>query len=450
MPFFGSIVKDGSELMDLGEGIRKAIAKLTGKAVIDESVIKATVKDIQRSLLLSDVNIELVYALSKRIEERSLKEKPIPGRSMNEHVSAVVYEELTKLMGEGRKLEIKKQRIMMLGLFGSGKTTQIGKVANYLKQRGLSVGVIAADMMRPAAYEQLEQISKQVGCIFFGLKGKRAAEVVAEGLNKLKTDVVIIDTSGRDALDDELTKELKGIDAVAHPDERILVMSADIGQVAKKQAEEFDNSVGLTGVIITKMDGSGKGGGALSACAVAGAKIIFIGIGEKIGDIEEFNAAKFVGRLLGVPDFEALIKKMKEAMPEGMEAGELPEKFDINTFYNQLKAARRMGPLKGMFEAMGMMNVPKEALEQGEEKMDKYEAVIGSMTKAERADPDLLRKNPSRIVRIANGSGVDANTVREFVNQFGKMKKLYEQLQKNKGMQNRLERMLKGGKGLGL
>jgi len=435
--------------MDLGEGIRKAIAKLTGKAVIDESVVKATLKDIQRSLLMADVNIELVYSLSKKIEERALKERPTPGRSMNEHVSAVVYEELTKLMGEGRKLELKKQRIMMLGLFGSGKTTQIGKVAHYLKQRGLSVGVIAADMMRPAAYEQLEQLSKQVGCTFFGVKGKKAAEVVAEGLKKLKTDVVIIDTSGRDALDNDLTRELKGIDAVAQPEEKILVMSADIGQVARKQAEEFNSSVGLTGVIVTKMDGSGKGGGALSACSVAGTKVIFIGIGEKIDDIEEFNAAKFVGRLLGVPDFEALITKVKAAMLEGMGAGEMPENFDINTFYSQLKAARRMGPLKGVFEAMGMVNVPKDVLEQGKEKMDKYEAVISSMTKSERADPDLLRKNPSRIARIAEGSGVNANTVREFINQFGKMKKLYDQLQKNKGMQKRLERMLKGGKGLG-
>lgn len=439
--------------MDLGEGIRKAIAKLTGKAVIDESVVKAMMKDIQRSLLLADVNIELVYALSKKIEERALKEKPAPGRSMNEHVSAVVYEELTKLMGEGRQLELKKQRIMMLGLFGSGKTTHIGKVARYLKQKGLSVGVIAADVTRPAAYEQLEQLSKQVGCTFFGMKGRRAAEVVNEGLSKLKTDVVIIDTSGRDALDDELTEELKEIDAEAQPDEKILVMSADIGQVAKKQAEEFNRAVGLTGVIVTKMDGSGKGGGALSACAAAGTKVIFIGVGEKPEDLEEFNAAKFVGRLLGVPDFGALIEKVKAALPEGADLAEAPEKFDINTFYSQLKAARRMGPLKGIFETMGMTNVPKDVLEQGEQKMDRYEAVIGSMTKSEREDPDLLRKNPSRVARIAKGSGVDPNTVREFIGQFSKMKKLYEQLQKDRGMQKRLEKMMKGGgrgKGFGI
>lgn len=437
-----------SEKMDIGQGIRNALAKITGKAVIDKSAVKAMVKDIQRALILSDVNIELVYKLSRRIEERCLNEKPPAGRSMSEHVHAIVYEELTKIMGEGKKLELKPQRIMICGLFGSGKTTQIGKIAYYLKQRGMSVGVIAADMMRPAAYEQLEQLSKQVGCNFYGRKGQniKASDVVKEGLEKLKNEVIIIDTSGRDALDEELIEELKEIDRVANPDEKILVISADIGQVAKKQAEEFNNAVGLTGVIITKMDGSGKGGGALTACATAGVKILFIGVGEKIGDIEEFNPEKFVGRLLGVPDFEALIQKVKAALPEGME--EMPEEFNIETFYKQLKAARNMGPLKGLFEAMGMVNLPKEVLEQGEQKMDQYEAIINSMTKAERRDPDLIRKNPSRIERISKGSGIPVSTIKEFISQFGKMKKMYEQLQKNKGMQRNLQRMFRG-KGFG-
>ncbi|MEM4590162.1 MAG: signal recognition particle receptor subunit alpha [Candidatus Micrarchaeia archaeon] len=434
--------------MNIGEGIRKALAKITGKAIIDESAVKSMIKEIQRALILSDVNIELVYKLSKQIENRSLNEKPPAGRGMGEHIYAIVYEELTKIMGEGRKLELKPQKIMMCGLFGSGKTTQIGKVAYYLKQRGMSVGVIAADMMRPAAYEQLEQLSKQVGCNFYGRKGEgvKAKDVVKEGLEKLKNDVIIIDTSGRDALDDELIAELREINEVAKPDERILVISADIGQVAKKQAEEFNNAVGLTGVIITKMDGSGKGGGALTACATAGVKVIFIGVGEKIGDIEEFNPSKFVGRLLGVPDFEALIEKIKASVPEGME--EMPEEFTIETFYKQLKAARNMGPLKGLFETIGMVNVPKEVLEQGEQKMGQYESIIDSMTKAERKNPDLVRKSPSRIERISKGSGVPASVVKEFITQFGKMKKMYEQLQKNKGMQRNLQRLFKG-KGFG-
>ncbi|MCX8202307.1 MAG: signal recognition particle receptor subunit alpha [Candidatus Micrarchaeota archaeon] len=434
--------------MNIGEGIRKALAKITGKAIIDESAIKSMIKDIQRALILSDVNIELVYRLSKQIENRALNEKPPAGRSMSEHIHAIVYEELTKIMGEGRKLELKPQRIMVCGLFGSGKTTQIGKIAYYLKQRGMSVGVIAADMMRPAAYEQLEQLSKQVGCNFYGRKGAgvKARDVVKEGLETLKNDVIIIDTSGRDALDEELISELKEINEVAKPDEKILVISADIGQIAKKQAEEFNGAIGLTGVVITKMDGSGKGGGALTACAAAGVKIVFIGVGEKIADLEEFNPSKFVGRILGVPDFEALIEKVKAAIPEGME--EMPEEFNIETFYKQLKAAKNMGPLKGIFETLGMVNVPKEVLEQGEQKMEQYEAIINSMTKAERKNPDLVRKSQARIERISKGSGIPASTIKEFISQFGKMKKLYEQLQRNKGMQRNLQRMFKG-KGLG-
>jgi len=430
--------------MDLGEGIRNAIARITGKAVVDRSAIKALVKDLQRSLLLSDVNVELVYALSKRIEERALEEKPQVGMSNSENVTKIVYEELVRLMGEGRKLELKQQRIMLLGLFGSGKTTQVGKIVRYLKQRGLSVGIICADVSRPAAYEQLEQISKQVGCSFYGRKGTTAKEVVREGLMKLKEDVVIVDTSGRDALDPELANELKDVNSVLMPDEKILVMSADIGQVARKQAEQFNKAVGLSGVIITKLDGSGKGGGALSAAAASGSKIIFIGIGEKMDDIEEFSSEKFVGRLLGVPDFEALVQKIRATAPE-MEVKKI-EKFDIQTFYEQMKAAKKLGPLKGVFQMMGMVNVPKDVLEEGEKKMEQYEAMIASMTPGEKEDPELIRKSPTRAKRIAAGSGTKPENVREFVNQFFKMKKLFDQLQGNKRMQKQFEHMMKGGK----
>ena len=435
--------------MDLGEGIRKAIARITGK-VIDEGAVKSLVRDLQRALIVADVNVELVHKLSRRIEDRALKEKPAAGMSMNEHVTKVVYEELVGLMGEGRKLELKKQKMMVLGLFGSGKTTQIGKIARWLKHRGMSVGVICADTFRPAAYEQLQQLAGQVGCDFYGEKGKKDAwEVVRNGMKQLKNDVVFVDTSGRSALDPDLIDELKKVNDVLQPDERILVMSADIGQVARRQAEEFHASVGLTGVILTKMDGSGKGGGALTATAASGAKMIFIGIGEKMDDIEEFNSDKFVGRLLGVPDFEALIEKIKKIAPE-MEGKAPPEKFDVKTFYDQLKAAKSMGPLKGIFQSMGMMDVPKEALEEGEKKMGEYEAIIGSMTKQEREDPDIIRKQPSRMERIAKGSGTKPEAVRSFLTQFAKMKKMYEQLQKNKGMQKQLERFLKKGKGQGM
>ncbi|MEM2974510.1 MAG: signal recognition particle receptor subunit alpha [Candidatus Micrarchaeia archaeon] len=434
--------------MDLGSAIRSAINRIAGK-VIDEAAVRMLVRDLQRALIIADVNVELVHKLSRRIEERALKEKPAAGMSMKQHVMKVVYEELTGLMGEGRKLELKKQKIMVLGLFGSGKTTQIGKIARWLKHRGMSVGVICADVSRPAAYEQLQQLAKQVGCEFYGEKGNtKAWEVVRNGIMKLRNEVVIVDTSGRSALDPELIDELKRVNDVLQPNEKILVMSADIGQVARRQAEEFHSAVGLTGVILTKMDGSGKGGGALTATAASGAKIMFIGIGEKMDDIEEFAPDKFVGRLLGVPDFEALIEKIKKIAPEVQEKG-VPERFDVKTFYEQLKTAKRMGPLKGIFQSMGFVDVPKEALEEGEKKLEEYEAIISSMTKQERENPDIIKKQPTRMERIAKGSGTSIEAVRSFLSQFAKMKKMYEQLQRNKGMQKQLERFLKKGKGIG-
>ena len=429
--------------MDLGEGIRKAIAKITGK-VVDEGAVKSVVRDLQRALIMADVNISLVADLSKKIEHRALNEKPEPGMSMNEHVIKIIYEELVKLMGEGRKIELKKQKIMLLGLFGSGKTTTIGKLAKHFKKRGMSVGVIAADVTRPAAYEQLKQLSLEVGCDFYGEKGKNAWEVVNDGLKKLKNDIILVDTSGRNALDEELIKELKKVNDVLVPDEKILVMSADIGQTAKKQTEEFHKAIGITGVILTKMDGSGKGGGALSAAAASGTKIIFIGIGEKIDDIEEFNPEKFVGRLLGIPDFEALIEKIRVTAPE-IDKQKPPEKFDIKTFYDQLKAAKKLGPLKSVFQTIGLVDVPKDIIEESEKKLDEYEAIIASMTKAERDDPEIVRKSPSRIERIAKGSGTKPENIRSFLNQFAKMKKIYTQLQSNRNLQKQLEKFLKRG-----
>jgi len=435
--------------MDLGASIRKALNKITGK-VIDEAAVKSLVKDLQRALLLGDVNVQLVYDLSKRIEKRSLSEKPDPGVSMNEHVLKIVYNELISLMGTGKKIELRPQKIMVCGLFGSGKTTQIGKIAKYLKVRGLGVGSICADVTRPAAFEQLQQLSEVVGCDFYGSKiEKKAENIVSDGLKKLKNEVIIADTSGRSALDEELIEELKRVEKAFKPDERILIISADIGQIAKKQAEEFDKAVGLTGIVVTKMDGSAKGGGALSAVAASGAKIMFLGTGEKIADIEEFNPEKFVGELLGVPDFEALMKKIREAAPEmEKEMKGIPEEFDLETFYKQMKSAKKMGPLKGILGNLGLSDVPKEILEESEKKLDIYEAIISSMTKDERKNPEIIKKSQLRIERIAKGSGTEPGSVKKFLAEFFKMKKVYEKLRKSKGLQKNLEKMLKG-KGLG-
>ena len=430
------------EKMDFGKLIRDAISKLSGK-VIDESSIRSLVKDIQKALLMADVNVNIVRDISKRIEERALKEKPLPGMTMNEHVAKIVYDELVNIMGKGRTLDLKKQKIMLCGLYGSGKTSTVGKLARYFMKRGLTVSAICCDTSRPAAYEQLKQISEKVGFEFYGEKNLDSWKIVENGLKKVKGDVVIVDTSGRSALDKELIEELKKVNDYLNPDERILVVSADIGQIAKKQAEEFNNAIGITGIIVTKMDGSGKGGGAISSCAATGSKILFIGTGEKMDDLEEFNPEKYVGRLLGIPDFESLIKKMKEV---GVEEKEIKGELDIETFYDQLKSMKKIGPLKSIAQSIGLIDLPKELIEESEENMKKYESIILSMTKEERKNPELVLKNNKRIDRISMGSGVKREDVKKLLNNFLKMKKFYERIKRDRGLQKMLEKFMKGGK----
>jgi len=432
--------------MDLGGKLREALSKLSGRPYVDEVAVKSLIKDLQRVLISSDVNVKLVLELSKKIEERALKTKKLEALSLKEHVLKVVYEELVNLMGEGYTPRMDKHKILMAGLFGSGKTTTTAKLANYYKSKGLSVGVVGADVERPAAQEQLEQLAEKINAKFYTLKGEKvASKVVEDALKKSKEDILIVDSAGRSAFDDELASELKGINDVLKPDETYLVVSGDIGQVAGKQAEEFNKISPLTGVIITKMEGSGKGGGAVSAVAATGAKTAFIGVGEKMEDLQLYNAEKFVGRLLGVPDIEGLMEKVKKiSEEEGMPKLDT-EEFTIQTFYDQLKAAKKLGPLGGVFSMMGMSDMPKEFVQQSEEKMKKFEAMINSMTKEEKKDASLLRKNSARVERVAKGSGATEKEVREFLSQFEKMEKMLKKFKKDRGFRSKLEKMMKGG-----
>jgi signal recognition particle subunit SRP54 len=428
--------------MGLGEGIRKALARITGATLVDEVAVKELVKDLQRALISSDVNVKLVFDITKRIEERAISEKPPAMLSQREHVIQIVYGELVKMLGEKHEARVGKQKVMMLGLFGSGKTTTISKLAKFFQKHGLSVGVIAGDVHRPAAYEQLEQLSKIVNCGFYGRKGGTAVEIAREGMQALaKNDVIILDTAGRSAFDEELAKELKELNAVFEPDEKFLVVSADVGQVAGKQADEFNKNIGVTGVIVTKMDGSGKGGGALSSVHKSGAKVAFIGTGEKPDALEEFDATKFVAQLCGFPDLAALLEKAKEATEEqdlstAMESG----KLDYNSFMAQMKAMRKMGPLKSILQMMGAYDLPEELVVKSEEKMKKFEAIVHSMTPDERTTPDSM-KNAKRQERVARGAGVKPDEVKELVNNFEKSQKMMKAMQGNRGLMKRFNKM---------
>jgi signal recognition particle subunit SRP54 len=359
----------------------------------------------------------------------------------------VVYDELTVLMGETYSPKLEKHRILVCGLYGSGKTTTCAKLAQFYKSKGLSVALIAADTDRPAAKEQLEQLAKQVGVKFYTIKEeKNSPKIVEETLKSAKEDIIIVDSAGRNAIDENLSEELKKIHQMLNPQETYLVISGDIGQIASKQATEFSSAIPITGVIVTKMDGSGKGGGALSAVASTNSKISFIGVGEKINDFEIYNSQKFVGRLLGVPDFEGLLEKIK-AIAEENKAKELQEQnqeLTIETFYEQLKNMKKLGPIGNVFSMIGAADVPKEVVKESEGKLGKFEAMINSMSKKEKKEAKLLKNNPSRIARIAKGSGTTEKEVKDFLSQFEKMEKMMNMFKSNRGFRKKMERMMKG------
>ena len=305
----------------LSESLKNTLSKIANSMFVDEKLIDELVKDIQRALLGSDVNVKLVFDISKTIKDRALKEKPPSGVTQKEYLIKIVYEELVKFMGgEGSKIEINKKpfKIMMVGIFGSGKTTTIGKIAKYFIKKGYKVCALGLDVYRPAAMDQLEQVCRQINIpSFIDKKEKNPIKIYKNFENELNNyDIVIIDTSGRDALSKDLIKEIEDLNNSIKPDENLLVISADIGQTIQSQAQAFHDACHITGIIVTKLDGTAKGGGAISACSVSGAPIKFIGVGEKVDDLETFSPKGFVSRLLGMGDIEMLLEKASEAVDE--------------------------------------------------------------------------------------------------------------------------------------
>ncbi|HIQ49727.1 MAG TPA: signal recognition particle protein [Nanoarchaeota archaeon] len=427
-------------LKKLASGLRELMKKLLSTGHIDEKVVNEIIKDLQKILIEADVNIELVFKLSERIKERILKEKPLPGFTQREHAIKVIYDELVKLVGEKQEILLKPCKILLIGLFGSGKTTTAGKLALWYRKRGLRPGLVGCDIHRPAAMDQLEQIAKQISVPYFiSRELKDAVEIAKQGIEKLKkADVLIFDSAGRDALDEELAEELKRLKQAINPDEVLLIIPADLGQVAKKQAEEFHKLVGITGVVITKLDGTAKGGGALTACATSGAPVKFIGFGEKLDAFDVFDPKRFISRLIGMGDIEALLEKAKEViskekaktLQEKLETG----KFDLNDFKEQLLTLRKMGSLSSILEAIpGLgMALPKGIdLSKEEEKIKKWCVIIDSMTKEERANPEII--NSSRIKRIAKGSGTKEEDVRELLRHYEQAKKIAKMI-RGRGM----------------
>jgi signal recognition particle subunit SRP54 len=425
----------------LGSSLNDALKKVFKAPVMDEKTVKELVRDIQRALLQADVNVKLVLEVSKRIEERALKEKVPPGVSRREHVVKVVYEELTRFLGEKSasvKMEPGKRKILMLvGIQGSGKTTASGKLAKFFQKRGLKTALVCTDTYRPGAYDQLKQLASKANIPVFGEpKEKKSEKIALRGLKHFSDyDLVIIDTAGRHKEEKGLIDEMKRLEKVIKPDETILVIDGTIGQQAALQAKALHDATPIGSILVSKLDGSARGGGALSAVAAIGAPIKFISSGEKLGDIEQFVPSRFVGRLLGMGDLQSLVDKVRDAevkIPEKKVRAFMSGKFTLTDMYEQFESMKKMGPLKGLLKMIPGMsyNIPEDKMNLAEDALKRWRVIIQSMTPKEREKPKIL--SSSRIRRVARGSGTSEKEVKELLTQYNNMKKMMKSFRRKR------------------
>ncbi|EQB73646.1 MAG: hypothetical protein AMDU4_FER2C00054G0019 [Ferroplasma sp. Type II] len=443
-------------LDNLSESLKGIMRKISGSSYIDKDTIKEVTRDIQRALLKADVNVKLVLKLTNTVQERALNEKPPAGMVAQDYIIRIIYEELLKILGIDSNFDLEPQTIMLVGLYGNGKTTTAGKLARLFMKKGLSTGLIAADVHRPGAYEQLSQISKEVNAGFYGEKGeKNALKIVRNGMKELADyKIKIIDTSGRDSLDQELIDEVHEIKDKIKPDTVLFVIDATLGQQAGPQAKTLHDAVNINGVIITKMDGTGKAGGALSAVADIKSPVYFIGTGEHMDDIQIFNPKKFLSRLLGMGDIDSLMEVVEETNITEEEAEAsldklMSGKFDLKDMYDVWEKFAKPGLLKKFFGSLPLAKMPggnkldDSQLDQADEKLRLYRIILDSMTYNELENPDVL--NAKRIKRIAAGSGQGEKNVRQLLKEYNAMKKNMKAMKKNRNFKKMLKSQLKGG-----
>ncbi|PSQ19059.1 signal recognition particle protein [Halobacteriales archaeon QS_8_69_26] len=447
-------------LDDLGSSLRGTLDKLRGKSRISEEDVKDVVREIQRSLLQADVDTSLVMELSDSIESRALDEEPPPGTSARDHVLRIVYEEMVGLVGESTELPLEEQTILLAGLQGSGKTTTAAKMAWWFSKKGLRPAVIQTDTFRPGAYDQAKEMAERAEVEFYGdPDADDPVQIARDGLEAVgDAEVVIVDTAGRHALEDELVAEIEEIERAVAPDRSLLVLDAAIGQGAKEQAQQFDESIGIDGVAITKLDGTAKGGGALTAVNETGSSIAFLGTGETVQDVERFEPDGFISRLLGMGDLKQLTERVERAMQETGEEEEdwdpediLDGQFTLKDMQKQMEAMNRMGPLDQVMDMIPGLGggikdqLPDDAMDVTQDRMRTFEVVMDSMTEEELENPRSV--GASQVRRIARGSGTDEDRVRELLQQHKMMERTLNQFQ---GMGDAdMQRMMKQMQGQG-
>ena len=422
-------------LEGLSRGIFRSLGLLKNKRKLDEEELREMTRSLRRALQEADFNIRQTKEIVDRLESRIREEDLRPGLTIQTHAMNILYTELVRILGPPTEFQPRGATLLLVGLYGQGKTTTTAKLAEwYRKKHGLRVAVIEADVHRPGAYEQLSQLLEETTVQVYGEpETKDAVTIVRNGLAACAAaDLVIVDTAGRHQLDEELVDELENIAGLTRATDRWLVIDAQVGQAAGPVAASFHNLAGVTGIVITKLDGTARGGGALSAVAATGAPIVHIGVGERIQDLEKFESDRFISRLLGMGDIQGLIDLAPEDMDEE-EAMRLTQRlmsgrFTLNDMYKQMEMMSKVGTIDKLMSFLpgsmlgGMGAMSKNQKEAMQANLDRYRTIMDSMTAWEKNEPAKIKAD--RIKRIARGSGVREKDVRELIGQWNRSRKM--------------------------